>query len=67
MFYAPWCEHCKEMKKAWDTLAAEYEGHADVLIADVDCIGAGEPLCKSMGNGCTKLMNRSSRESIGRS
>merc|ERR1719321_2140553 len=37
------------MKPAWDKLMAEYEGHASVLIADVDCTAAGKPLCDSNG------------------
>ena len=45
-FYAPWCDHCKTMKPTWDRLAEEHIDSEDVLIADVDCIGAGEALCK---------------------
>ena len=37
------------MKPDWDTLAAEFEGSDKVLIADVDCTGAGEPLCETHG------------------
>lgn len=48
-FFAPWCGHCKAMKPAWDELAAEYEGHASILIADVDCTGKGEKLCGQFG------------------
>ncbi|KAL1500353.1 hypothetical protein AB1Y20_013016 [Prymnesium parvum] len=33
------------MKPAWDSLAAQFEGSSTVLIADIDCTGAGEPLC----------------------
>lgn len=44
-FFAPWCGHCKAMKPAWDGLMSEYENHASILIADVDCTAAGKPLC----------------------
>jgi len=37
------------MKPDWDSLAAEFEGSDKVLIADVDCTGAGEPLCETHG------------------
>ena len=30
-------------------MAEEFEGSADLLIADVGCIGAGEPICKKHG------------------
>lgn len=33
------------MAPAWSSLAAHYEGSSSILIADVDCTGAGEPLC----------------------
>lgn len=48
-FFAPWCGHCKKMKPAWDALMSEYEGHATKLIADVDCIKEGKPLCDAHG------------------
>jgi hypothetical protein len=37
------------MKPAWDKLMKEYEGHASVLIADVDCTAAGKSLCDASG------------------
>jgi len=37
------------MKPAWDSLAAEYATSTKVLIADVDCTAAGEPLCERFG------------------
>ena len=37
------------MKPDWDKLAKEYQGSEAVLIADVDCTAAGEPLCKKHG------------------
>lgn len=48
-FFAPWCGHCKRMKPDWDTLMADYADSATVLVADVDCIGAGKPLCDKVG------------------
>eukprot|EP00635_Sarcinochrysidales_sp_CCMP3193_P008451 CAMPEP_0118919988 /NCGR_PEP_ID=MMETSP1166-20130328/18837_1 /TAXON_ID=1104430 /ORGANISM="Chrysoreinhardia sp, Strain CCMP3193" /LENGTH=220 /DNA_ID=CAMNT_0006860523 /DNA_START=92 /DNA_END=754 /DNA_ORIENTATION=- len=48
-FFAPWCGHCKKMKPAWDSLMKEYDGHATKLIADVDCIKEGKPLCDQHG------------------
>ena len=48
-FFAPWCGHCKAMKPAWDSLMSEYESSETVLVADVDCIGAGKDLCEKVG------------------
>ncbi len=48
-FFAPWCGHCKAMKPAWDSLMEEYADSATVLVADVDCIGDGKPLCDKVG------------------
>jgi len=48
-FFAPWCGHCKAMKPAWDSLMEEYASSETVLVADVDCIGAGKPLCDEVG------------------
>jgi len=33
------------MKPSWDKLAADYANSDKVIVADVDCTGAGEPLC----------------------
>jgi len=33
------------MKPDWDSLAEEFKSSANVVVADVDCTGAGEPLC----------------------
>lgn len=48
-FFAPWCGHCKKMKPAWDNLMKEFDGHATKLVADVDCIKEGKPLCDAHG------------------
>lgn len=48
-FFAPWCGHCKRMKPDWDKLMDEYKDSETVLVADVDCIGAGKPLCDKVG------------------
>ena len=48
-FFAPWCGHCKRMKPDWDKLMTEYADSDTVLVADVDCIGAGKPLCDKVG------------------
>merc|ERR1719261_1695138 len=37
------------MKPAWDSLMKEYEGHASVLVADVDCTAGGQSLCTEVG------------------
>ena len=46
--YAPWCTHCKAIKPAWDALMKQYEGHADVLVAESDCTAAGKTLCEDL-------------------
>ena len=33
------------MKPAWDKLAESYLASSTVVVADVDCTGAGKPLC----------------------
>lgn len=37
------------MKPAWDELMEEYDGNPSILIADVDCTAAGQPLCEKAG------------------
>lgn len=37
------------MKPDWDKLMTEFKGHANVVVADVDCTAAGKPLCDSSG------------------
>jgi len=49
-FFAPWCGHCKTMAPHWEKLAAEWEGNAIGLIAEVDCtVEDSRALCD--GNG----------------
>lgn len=48
-FFAPWCGHCKRMKPSWDALMEEFSNSAGVLVADVDCVGTGKPLCDKVG------------------
>merc|ERR1719174_3010429 len=37
------------MKPDWDTLASEFADSTKVVVADVDCTAAGEPLCERFG------------------
>merc|ERR1719189_3305338 len=37
------------MKPAWDKLMEKYDGHKDILIADVDCTTGGKSLCSEIG------------------
>lgn len=48
-FLATWCGHCQKLKPEWDRLYEEYKNSRTVLIADVDCTGAGESLCQKYG------------------
>jgi len=48
-FFAPWCGHCKRMKPDWDKLAKEYSNSSTIMVASVDCIGAGKALCNLAG------------------
>ena len=48
-FYAPWCGHCKKLKPIFDQLAAEYAGHASVLLGDADCTASAQSLCTAQG------------------
>lgn len=48
-FFAPWCGHCKRMKPDWDRLMEEFKDSHSVVIADVDCIGAGKSKCDEVG------------------
>jgi protein disulfide-isomerase-like protein len=48
-FFAPWCGHCKKMAPDWEKLAADWEGDAVGLVAEVDCTADGKPLCDANG------------------
>lgn len=48
-FFAPWCGHCKRMKPAWDAVMEEFASSDSILVADVDCVEAGKPLCDKVG------------------
>jgi len=37
------------MKPDWDKLMKEFDGHATILIADVDCTADGKDLCNEIG------------------
>lgn len=37
------------MRPDWDYLMKRFEGHASVLVGDVDCTADGEPLCEKHG------------------
>jgi thiol-disulfide isomerase/thioredoxin len=45
-FFAPWCEICQAMAPDFERLAADWEGHAVGLVAEVDCTGElSEGIC----------------------
>uniref|UniRef100_A0A6U6RG05 Thioredoxin domain-containing protein n=1 Tax=Zooxanthella nutricula TaxID=1333877 RepID=A0A6U6RG05_9DINO len=37
------------MKPSWDKLMKQYEGHENILVADVDCTAGGKDLCEQVG------------------
>lgn len=37
------------MKPDWDKLMKQFDGHATILVGDVDCTTEGKPLCDSNG------------------
>jgi len=37
------------MKPDWDKLIADYEDHAEILVADVDCTADGKAMCLELG------------------
>ena len=47
--FAAWCGHCKAMKPAWDAVMKDFADSDIVLMADVDCVGAGKELCNKNG------------------
>ena len=36
-YYAPWCGHCQNLAPIWEQLAADWVGHPQGLVAEVDC------------------------------
>lgn len=48
-FFAPWCDHCKQMAPDWEQLTKAFENSVSTLIAEVDCEEKGAELCKEMG------------------
>jgi len=36
-FYAPWCPHCQNLERTWDTLAFDFKDNKDVAISRLDC------------------------------
>merc|ERR1711865_719132 len=57
-FAVPWCGHCESMRPAWDKLMGAHEDSTNVLVAEVDCDGAGRSLCQKHGvQGYPTLMH----------
>nr|ACU45220.1 protein disulfide isomerase-like [Karlodinium veneficum] len=48
-FYSAWCSHSQAMRLSWEKLAEAFRDDAKLLIADVNCTGAGKELCDDMG------------------
>eukprot|EP00929_Paragymnodinium_shiwhaense_P102798 TRINITY_DN66030_c0_g1_i1.p1 TRINITY_DN66030_c0_g1~~TRINITY_DN66030_c0_g1_i1.p1 ORF type:complete len:151 (+),score=23.27 TRINITY_DN66030_c0_g1_i1:134-586(+) len=57
-FYAPWCGYCVRIKPDWDALMAHYNGHARLLVGDVDCEGEGADLCEYVTSYPTLMYGR---------
>lgn len=43
------CGHCKKLAPDWERLAEDWSGNDVGLVAEIDCTGAGKPLCDANG------------------
>jgi len=45
--YAPWCQHCEEIRPAWEKLTEDWKDHEIGLVGRVDCESeGGNPICE---------------------
>lgn len=47
--YDPECDRCKDMQPDWEVLTEQNNFSSNILVADIDCVGDGEPLCDNEG------------------
>lgn len=49
-FFAPWCDHCKQIAPIWKKLEKKYKNHDKIAILEVDCMQKkGDLLCEDFG------------------